>query len=74
MLVASYGDEFLSASVEYSERANKEHMHKVTYIRDGEEVFTNFVFNEDRKAGEKDSLEMAKEFVRQRKKDGKQRL
>ena len=49
-------------------------MHKVKYIRDGEEVFTNFVFNEDRKAGEQDSLEMAKAFVRQRKKDGKERL
>jgi hypothetical protein len=49
-------------------------MHKITYIRDGEEIFTNFVFNEDRKAGERDSLEMAKEFVKQRKKDGKQCL
>jgi hypothetical protein len=74
VIVASFGDEFYGASVEYSERANYQHMHKVTYIREGEEVFTNFVFNEDRKAGERDSLEMAKEFVKQRKKDGKQCL
>lgn len=74
MLVASFGDEFLGANVEYSEKATYEHMHKVTYIRDGEELFTNFVFNEDRAAGERDSVEMAKDFVKQRKKDGKQRL
>jgi|TARA_B110000263_G_scaffold15882_1_gene12853 hypothetical protein len=75
MLVTSFGDEFLGASVEYSEKAKFEHMHKVTYIREGEEVFTNFVFNPDRKAGEKDSIDMAKEFVKQGKKThGKQRI
>ena len=74
MLVASFGDEFLGANVEYSELATSEHMHKVTYIREGEEVFTNFVFNPDKQAGEKDSIDMAKEFVKQGKKHGKQRL
>ena len=76
MLIASFGDEFLGANVEYSDKAKHvtEHMHKVTYIREGEEVFTNFVFNPDKKAGEQDSIEMAKEFVNQGKKNGKQRL
>ena len=75
MLVASFGDEFLGANVKYGEnQSSQTHMHKITYIRDGEEIFTNFVFNEDRKAGERDSLEMAKEFVNQGKKNGKQRL
>ena len=75
MLVASFGDEFLGADVNYGEhQSGQTHMHKVTYIRDGEELFTNFVFNEDRAAGERDSVEMAKDFVKQRKKDGKQRL
>jgi len=74
VLVASFGDEFLGANVEYSRESCGEHMHKVTYIRDGEEVFTNFVFNPDKKVGEEYSKEMAKEFVNQRKKNGKQRL
>jgi len=74
MLVASFGDEFLGARVEYSDYRSIEHMHKITYIREGEEVFTNFVFNPDRKAGEKDSIDMAEEFVKQRKKNGKQRI
>jgi len=74
VLVASFGDEFLGASVEYSDITSDKHMHKVTYIRDGEEVFTNFVFNESKEAGELDSLKMAKEFVNQRSKNGKQRL
>ena len=74
MLVASFGDEFLGASVEYSEITNHQHMHKVIYIRDGEEVFTNYVFNDSKVAGERDSLEMAQEFVKKRSKDGKQRL
>ena len=75
MQVASFGDEFLGATVDYSEKAKFEHMHKVTYIREGEEVFTNFVFNPDRKAGELDSITMAKEFVKLGKKThGKQRI
>lgn len=74
MLVASFGDEFLGASVEYSEITNHQHMHKVIYIRDGEKVFETFVFNDSKVAGEQDSLEMAQEFVNKRSKDGKQRL
>ena len=38
-------------------------MHTVTYIREGEVVFTNMVFNDDKESGEKDSIDMAKEFV-----------
>ena len=77
MLVASFGDEFKGADVEYcTDRKGIEgsHMHTVKYIRDGEEGFTNYVFNEDRKAGEADSLDMAREFVKQRSIDGKPRI
>jgi len=67
MIVASFGDEFLGASVEYSwesAASGRQHMHKVTYIRDGEEVFTNLVFNDSKVEGEQESLEMAQEFVK----------
>tara|TARA_Y100000996_G_scaffold55139_1_gene37530 strand:+ start:105 stop:314 length:210 start_codon:yes stop_codon:yes gene_type:complete len=59
--VASFGNEFLGATVSY----NDDNMHKVDYIREGEIVFSNFIFNDNRESGEKDSIEMAEKFVRQ---------
>lgn len=61
MIVATFKNEFLSATVEF----NGTNMHTVTYIRkgDNEEPFKNYVFNDDRESGEKDSIEMAKKFV-----------
>ena len=43
-------------------------MHKVTYHRPKTKPFENYIFNEDRDAGEIDAINMAKEFVNQRKK------
>lgn len=59
--VASFGNEFLGATVSY----NGENMHKVNYIREGEIVFSNFIFNDNRESGEQDSIEMAEKFVKQ---------
>ena len=59
--VASFGNEFIGAEVHYK----KNNMHTVTYIREGEVVFTNMVFNDDKESGEKDSIDMAKRFVTQ---------
>ena len=64
-MILTFGDNEFTATVEYCGKD----MHKVTYNDPSmEEPFTNFVFNEDRKSGEKDSIEMAKTFVKQRKK------
>ena len=54
-MIASFGNEFISAEVFY----NGTNMHTVKYIREGEVVFTNMVFNDDRESGEKDSIDMA---------------
>ena len=43
-MIASFGNEFISAEVFY----NGTNMHTVKYIREGEVVFTNMVFNDDR--------------------------
>jgi hypothetical protein len=59
--VASFGNEFIGAEVFYK----KGNMHTVKYIREGEVVFTNMVFNDNRESGEKDSIDMAKKFVTQ---------
>lgn len=59
--VASFGNEFIGAEVSY--KGNN--MHTVKYIREGEVVFTNMVFNDDKESGEKDSIDMAKRFVTQ---------
>ena len=58
-MIASFGNEFISAEVFY----NGTNMHTVKYIREGEVVFTNMVFNDDRESGEKDSIDMAEQFV-----------
>ena len=57
--MASFGNEFLGATVSY----NDDNMHKVDYIREGEIVFSNFIFNDNRESGEKDSIDMAEQFV-----------
>lgn len=59
--VASFGNEFIGAEVHYKQG----NMHTVKYIREGEVVFTNMVFNDDKESGEKDSIDMAKRFVTQ---------
>tara|TARA_B100001996_G_C18286002_1_gene448812 strand:- start:154 stop:360 length:207 start_codon:yes stop_codon:yes gene_type:complete len=68
-MILTFGDNEFTATVEYCGRD----MHKVTYNDPSmDEPFTNFVFNDIKENGEKDAVEMAKTFVRQReKKHGK---
>ena len=64
-MMLTFADNEFIATVEY--RSND--MHKVTYNDPSmDEPFTNFVFNDDKENGEKDAVEMAKTFVRQREK------
>ena len=67
-MILSFGDNEFKATVEYCGND----MHKVTYSGPGMKDFENYIFNEDKERGEKDSIEMAKTFVKQRdKKYGK---
>jgi len=67
-MILSFGDNEFTATVEYCGK----NMHKVTYTGPGMDDFENYIFNEDKEQGEKDSIEMAKTFVKQRdKKYGK---
>ena len=60
-MILSFGDNEFTATVEYCGK----NMHKVTYNKPNmDKPFENFVFNDDRKQGEKDSIEMAKTFVK----------
>ena len=69
--VASFGNEFIGAEVSQT----GDNMHTVNYIREGEIVFTNYVFNDNLESGELDSIEMAMKFVESEKlKNGKQCL
>ena len=69
--VTCFGDELIGAEVSQT----GDNMHSVTYIRDGEVVFTNYVFNDNLESGRLDSIEMAEQFVKSEKlKNGKQCL
>jgi len=67
-MIATFGDNEFYSTVEYCGESVEKHMHKVTYHRPKTKPFENYIFNEDRDAGEIDAINMAKEFVNQRKK------
>tara|TARA_B100000519_G_scaffold196891_1_gene203902 strand:- start:1473 stop:1694 length:222 start_codon:yes stop_codon:yes gene_type:complete len=69
--VTCFGDEFIGAEVSQT----GDNMHTVNYIREGEIIFSNYVFNDNLESGRLDSIEMATKFVESEKlKNGKQCL
>ena len=59
-MIATFGHNEFKATGEYCGGD----MHTVTYTGPDMKELKNFIFNEDREKGEKDSIEMAERFVR----------
>ena len=59
-MIQTFENNEFKATVEYCGND----MHKVTYSGPGMKDFENYIFNEDKERGEKDSIEMAEQFVR----------
>ena len=67
-MIQTFENNEFKATVEYCGND----MHKVTYTGPGmDKPFENYIFNEDKEQGEKDSIEMAEKFVNSRGTNGK---